>query len=60
MKKKHRDITVDGITYGWIPREGYARIWKDRKEWFTIYENEGKVFLPSMIADAIKRKLKES
>ena len=32
MKKKHRDITVDGVKYAWIARSnGYITIWKDKK-----------------------------
>lgn len=40
MKKKHRDITVDKVTYGWIA-EAHAitgmvelRVYKDKKVWF--------------------------
>ena len=35
MKKKHRDITVDGVQYAWTlnsyGKEKYVKIWKDKK-----------------------------
>lgn len=44
MKKKHRDITVDGVKYGWITLPQSAdenpklntRVFKDKKEWFSF------------------------
>jgi hypothetical protein len=59
MKKKHRDIVVDGITYGWIGGWGWARIYKDKKLWFN-YNNDDGWILPSMVADAIKEWLKKN
>lgn len=35
MKKKHRDITVDGVQYAWTltsyGKEKYVKVWKDKK-----------------------------
>jgi len=35
MKKKHRDITVEGVKYAWTiygnGKEKYVSIWKDKK-----------------------------
>lgn len=65
MKKKHRDIVVNGETYGWIAgyewdEDGTAnpgfKIFKNKKE---IYRETPKVptITPAMIAKAIKRLL---
>jgi len=39
MKKKHRDITVDGVKYAWTiygsGKEHGVTIWKDKKILFT-------------------------
>lgn len=55
MKKKYRDIEVDGVQYAWIAREnGSVTIWKDKK---PIYEDivfAGSVpVVPPMIATVI-------
>ena len=31
MKKKYRDITVDGVKYAWSCNSYYVTIWKDKK-----------------------------
>jgi len=39
MKKRHRDITVDGVKYGWTlnshGKERYIKVWKDKKPILT-------------------------
>lgn len=62
MKKKHRDITVDGVKYGWIAKEHKiggikdVSIYKDKKVWFT-FVTLGAVE-PSAVSIRIKNKLK--
>jgi hypothetical protein len=58
VKKKHRDIVVEGVTYGWIPGNGMATIYKDKKVWFEFHNMESNEIIPSMIAGAIKVQLK--
>ncbi len=64
MKKKHRDITVDGVKYGWITdpirtsAEGAklnTRVFKDKKEWFS-FESAEQV-LPSAVKLKIQKQL---
>ena len=63
MKKKHRNIIVDGFEYGWVVGE-------DRfdymEKWFTVYKNKKPLkcfkvdcneIKPKMVEDAIKNKL---
>jgi len=61
MKKKHRDITVDGVKYAWTIKndcDGYGgncvSIWKDKK---VIHEDiiSGIDITPKTIADMIKK-----
>ena len=61
MKKKHRNLIVDGIEYGWVVGEDR---WDYMEKWFTIYKNKKKIkcitikdkndITPKMVADAIK------
>ena len=61
MKKKHRDIVVNDITYGWTfnksGKEYYIRIWKDKK---IIHSCTVRIpeITPALIADIIKDYLK--
>ena len=61
MKKKHRDITVDGVKYAWTlyggGKEHDVTIWKDKKEWFTSTLRLQHV-TPKDVADLIKARLK--
>jgi len=59
MRKKHRDITVDGVTYGWIPKESYTTVYKDKKVWFKFMYNQLFIVTPSEVAKKIKKKLEE-
>lgn len=56
MKKKHRDIIVIGIQYGWISNNrNHIKIWKDKKvilEFDIEFHHEA--ITPSMIAALIK------
>ena len=56
MKKKHRDIVVDGIQYGWmVDGCNHVRIWKDKKviaEYDIEYQHDS--VTPGMIAGLIK------
>ena len=58
-KKKHRDITVDGVKYGWITSNEGAklntRVFKDKKEWFS-FESAEQV-LPSAVRLKIQKQL---
>lgn len=60
MKKKHRDITVDGVKYAWTiyggGKEHDVTIWKDKKELFTETFRLGSV-TPKDIADLIKERV---
>lgn len=56
MKKKHRDIEVDGVQYAWIAREnGTVTIWKDKKPICedTVYAGDVAV-IPPMVKHAIR------
>ena len=56
MKKKHRDIVVDGVQYGWTMDGCYrVKIWKDKKV-IAKYEIEyhHDAVTPKMIAALIK------
>ena len=56
MKKKHRDIVVDGVKYGWTKDGCYhVKLWKNKKvfaEYDIPYHHDG--IVPSMIAGLIK------
>ena len=56
MKKKHRDIVVDGVKYGWmIDGYNHVKIWKDKKvmaEYDIEYHHDS--ITPSMVAGLIK------
>ena len=53
MKKKYRDITVDGVKYTWMVSLETLTIWKDKKVIKT--ENvEHCIVTPSIVADLIK------
>ena len=59
MKKKHRDIVVDGVQYGWMVEWfcGYhqVRIWKDKKVIATFdIEHHHDNITPGIIAELIK------
>lgn len=52
MKKKYRDIIVDGVKYGWIVKGESLSIWLGKK--MVYCENVNSKILPSMVADKIK------
>lgn len=61
MKKKHRDITVDGVQYGWTlkseGKEKYVSIWENKKKLFTkMFRTES--VTPKDVSDTIKAHLK--
>lgn len=60
MKKKHRDITVDGVTYGWITKRDdgttTTRVFKEKKEWFS-FTTKGDVVNPVDVSNVIKKEL---
>jgi hypothetical protein len=39
MKKKFRDITVDGVLYAWMMKGTYLKIWLNKK---VIFEEQVK------------------
>ncbi len=57
MKKKHRDITVDGNQYGWIAEPHVIsgitklRIYKDKKVWFEV--NTVGIITPNFVKNYI-------
>jgi hypothetical protein len=53
MKKKHRDITVDGVKYGWTVTYDTLSIWKDKKIILTEDVTHCTV-TPGVVADIIK------
>ena len=57
MKKKYRDITVEGVKYAWTiygsGKEHDVTIWKDKKQLFTETLRLGSV-TPKDIADLIR------
>lgn len=58
MKKKHRDITVDGKQYGWRVKrnsrvENEVTIWKDKKVIFNQVMRSDDI-RPANIAEKIK------
>ena len=56
MKKKHRDIVVDNITYGWIvDAMGYElRIFKDKKVVLNVRVEEFTPVTPKIIEGLIR------
>jgi len=63
MKKKHRDITVDGVKYAWTiyggGKEHDVTIWKDKKELFTKTDIRVGSVTPKLISELIKEYNKE-
>ncbi len=60
MKKKHRDITVEGVKYGWITKilsetKSTTRVFKDKKEWFS-FDTTGIVY-PVDVKTLIRKQL---
>ena len=53
MKKKHRDITVDGEKYAWVSNGYSVTIWKDKKEILSLSVNKISV-TPKYISELIK------
>lgn len=61
MKKKYRDITVDGIPYAWQTNGYGIKIWRDKKVVFDDYyykdsETSDKVVVTPKIVETIIRK----
>jgi len=54
MKKKHRDILVDGQEYGWTTDYWSIRIWKDKKIIGTYPIPEYHDVTPKIVAGLIK------
>lgn len=61
MKKKHRNITVDGVEYGWTVgedrydyMENHFSIYKDRKFVKSIISKESTI-TPKIVAETIKQ-----
>lgn len=55
MKKKHRDITVDGVQYGWtVDYRTRLKIWKDKKVIAEHNISELHDITPSIVAALIK------
>ena len=53
MKKKTREITVDGKIYIWmVGRGGYLQVFFNRKE--IIYQEFRSKITPGIVAEAIK------
>ncbi len=54
MKKKFREITVDGVKYGWaIKMHSSLIIWKDKKQIHSV-NTEHIIVTPAFVADTIK------
>jgi len=58
MKKKHRDIVVDGVTYGWISGFGQVSIFLNKKRIGGIQTEGHMDITPKLIADAIRTIIK--
>ena len=55
MKKKHRNIVVDGVEYAWTVHSwGGVTVFKDKKP-VSYWENGKGACLPSYVASHIKR-----
>lgn len=61
MKKKHRDITVNGVKYAWVCENyGYGyTVWKNRKHWFRVHLGSDTTVTPKMVATEIEKRLDE-
>jgi len=53
MKKKYRDITVDGVKYAWMTSYQTLTIWKDKKV-IKTHDVTHCVVTPKMVAELIK------
>lgn len=57
MKKKHRDIVVDGVQYAWTlygrGKEHDITVWKDKKRFFTTTVRVTEI-TPSLIKELIQ------
>jgi hypothetical protein len=58
MKKKVRNITVDGVVYTWLAKRDYYEIFKDRKPWIIV--NDDGMITPKLIEYKIRQKLLET
>lgn len=60
MKKKYRDVTVDGIKYAWITKpDGESlttRVLKDKKDWFS-FTTKGITVHPNDVRIVIRKEL---
>lgn len=54
MKKKHRDIVVNGVQYGWIAMYGNVRIFKDKVIIGTYTIPDHLDITPKIVAALIK------
>lgn len=57
MKKKHRDIVVDGVTYGWIAINDYnkwLKIFKTKNDFVKFDIPDYLDITPKMVAELIK------
>ena len=57
MKKKHRDIVVDGQKYGWIARNDYnkwVKIFKTKNEFVKYHLPDYLDITPKIVAGLIK------
>lgn len=60
MKKKHRDITVDGVKYGWIGGCGWLTIYKDKKPiWSNIKMFAESRITPSFVRGIIEKEIEQ-
>lgn len=57
MKKKLREITVDGVKYTWLAKREYYEIFRDRKLW--IHVNDDGMITPKMIELKIRKRITE-
>jgi len=60
MKKKHRDITVDGVKYAWITKPDgdnlTTRVLKAKKD-FISFTSKGITVHPTDVRNVIKKHL---
>ena len=55
MKKKHRDIVVDGVQYGWMVKGyGRVRIFKTKNEFVDFEIDDDRTITPNIVAALIK------
>lgn len=58
MKKKHRDITVNGVKYGWISGCGWLTIYKDKKViWSNVKMITESSITPSFVRGIIEKEI---